>query len=240
MAQAGADGADRPRNRVVAAMKHVNDFAARLRGSGPVGVLAIVIVLGLSLAGPIVGALAVFAWARMSKTSFTSLGFTAPNRWAATLLGGIAAGIMLKVTMKAVVMPVLGAPPVNTPYQFLTGNAAALPGIILTVLVQAAVAEEVPYRGYLFERLGALVGRAHVALTFTVISSSVLFAAAHYADQGLPGVAQAAVTGVVFGAMFVRKRQLALVMIAHAAFDPTAVTFIFYGWEEPVARFLFR
>jgi membrane protease YdiL (CAAX protease family) len=220
-------------------MNQVNDFAAGLRGFRPVGVLAIVFVLGLGLAGPLVGALAVFAWARMSGTSLTSIGFTAPNRWVATVIVGVAAGIVLKVVMKALVMPLLGAPPTNMTYQYLTGNAAALTGIILTVLVQAA-AEEVLYRGYLFERFGALLGSEPRALAFTVLLSSSLFAAAHYSDQGPLGVAQAAATGAVLGGMFVRKRQLALVVIAHASFNLTAVTLIFYGWEESVARILFR
>lgn len=218
----------------------LHDSAARLRGFGPVGLLAIVLVLGTSLAGPIVGALMVLAWARLSETPLKALGFSSPDSWTATLVGGVATGIVLKVVMKALVMPLLGAPPTNAAYQYLTGNAAALPGIILTVLVQAALAEEVLYRGYLFERLGALLGREPRAIAITVVVSSVLFAAAHYADQGLPGVAQAAVTGIVFGGIFAWKRQLALVMVVHAAFDLTAVTLIFFGWEESVARLLSR
>ncbi|TMA33009.1 MAG: CPBP family intramembrane metalloprotease, partial [Deltaproteobacteria bacterium] len=56
--------------------------------------------------------------------------------------------------MKAVVMPLFGAPAINPAYHYLAGNTAALPGMILAVIFGAGFGEEIFFRGYLFERLG--------------------------------------------------------------------------------------
>jgi membrane protease YdiL (CAAX protease family) len=70
--------------------------------------------------------------------------------------------------------------------------------------------------------------------------TSGLFAIAHYPDQGLPGMEQAAVTGVVFGTIYALDGRLWLPMVAHAAFDVTALALIYWQWESAVAHLLFR
>jgi CAAX protease family protein len=216
------------------------DAAERLRGFGPVGLLAIFAILAGSLAGPLVSAVLVLAWAQLSRTPIRALGLAAPRSWAATVAVGVPLGIAFKLSMKALVMPLLGAPPINTPYHYLAGNPAALPGMLAAVLVSAGFAEEVFFRGYVFERLGKVLGRGMVALTATILLSATLFALAHYPDQRLPGVEQAAVTGLVFGGLYAWRKQLWVVIIAHAAFDLAAVALIYWGWEGPVAHLLFR
>ncbi|HYL22680.1 MAG TPA: CPBP family intramembrane glutamic endopeptidase, partial [Gemmatimonadales bacterium] len=99
--------------------------------------------------------------------------------------------------------------------------------------------EETVFRGFFFERLGKLLGPRPVALAATVLLTSGLFALAHYRDQGLPGVEQAVVTGLVFGTAFAVTGQLWLPMVAHATFDVTAVALIYWNWESAVAHVLF-
>ncbi|HEX6534140.1 MAG TPA: CPBP family intramembrane glutamic endopeptidase [Gemmatimonadaceae bacterium] len=217
-----------------------HDAAAKLRGFGPLGLLAIVGIFAGSMAGPPVGALLVLLWAKLSETPRNALGFAAPRNPTATLVGGVAFGIVFKLVMKALVMPLLGAPPVNARYHYLAGDSAALPGAIVAVLLGAAFGEEVFFRCYLFERLGALLGRGRAALTVTVLTTAVLFAVAHYRDQGVPGVEQAAVTGLVFGGIFAWRRRIWFVMIAHAAFDLAAVALIYWSWEGRVAQLFLR
>jgi membrane protease YdiL (CAAX protease family) len=112
--------------------------------------------------------------------------------------------------------------------------------MVAVVLVSAGFGEEVLFRGYLFERLGKLLGRSKVALAGTVLLSSTLFALAHSRGQGLPGVEQAAVTGLVFGGVFVWRKQIWAAMVVHVAFDLTAVMLIYGNWEVTVAHLLFR
>ena len=212
---------------------------APLRGFGPIGVVAVLVVFAAALAGPIVASIAVLVWAWVSHTPMRALGFRAPRSWPLTVLGATAFGVALKLVMKIVVMPLLGAPPINAAFQYLVGNTGALPGIIATILVSAAIGEEIFFRGYLFERLGTLLGRSRAALIFTVLFSAAVFGAAHYGGQGVPGVQQAAIVGLVSGGIFAWSRQIWFLIIAHAAFDLTAVAIIYWSWERTLASLLF-
>jgi membrane protease YdiL (CAAX protease family) len=66
-----------------------------------------------------------------------------------------------------------------------------------------------------------------------------LFALAHYQDQGLPGVEQASMTGLVLGGIYAWRKEIWLPMIVHAAYDLAAILIIYMGWEEAVARLIF-
>ena len=188
---------------------------------------------------PVAAAL-VLLWAHLSRTPWRALGFAHPRSWTRLFALGIPLGIVLKLAMKAVVMPLLGGPAVNPRYHYLAGNAAALPAMLFVVVVGAGFGEETVFRGFLFERLGKLLGARRAARAAIVLLTSALFALAHYSDQGLPGAEQAAVTGLVFGTMYDATRQLWLPMATHVAFDLTTVALIYWNWEAAVAHFVFR
>ena len=216
------------------------DVAQRLRGFGPVGVLALLIILAGNLLVIPLSAALVLVWAHVSRTPWRSLGFAAPRSWARVVAIGIPLGVAFKLGMKAIAMPLFGAPAINARYHYIAGNAAALPGVLFAVIVGAGIGEEIVFRGFLFERLRTLFGRRRATLIAVVLFTSGLFALAHYADQGLPGVQQAAVTGLVFGTMYGVTGQLWLPMVVHIAFDLTAVALIYWSWESAVAHFLLR
>ena len=71
-----------------------------------------------------------------------------------------------------------------------------------------------------------------------VVLTSGIFAMAHYLDQGAPGVEQAAVTGLAFGGIYAWRKEIWPVMIAHVAFDLTAVGLIYWNLESRVAHAL--
>jgi membrane protease YdiL (CAAX protease family) len=185
-------------------------------------------------------AILVLLWARATRTPWRDLGFVRPASWTRTILTGIAFGVFLKIVLKAIVMPLFGAEPANPAFQYLIGNTAALPGILWTVIVSAGFGEEVVFRGFLFERFGKLIGRSAAAKITTVIVTSALFAAVHYSLQGWPGVQQAAVVGLVFGAIYAATGRLWLLIIAHAAFDVAAVAIIYFNLEYSVAHLVFH
>ena len=216
------------------------ETARRLRGFGPVGLLTLVVILASSAAGFVITAALVLIWARSSETPLRDLGFRAPNSLVMTIVAGLACGIVLKLFLKVIVMPLIGAPAINTSYQYLVGNTAALPWIVAKMLTGAAFGEEIFFRGYLFERMGALFGRGRAALAGTVLLSAALFAIAHYPDQGIPGMEQAAMTGLVFGATYAWRKQIWLPIFMHAGYDITAIAMIYGGWEEAVARLVFH
>ena len=108
------------------------------------------------------------------------------------------------------------------------------------MIVVGGFGEETVFRGYLFERLRKLLGASPAARIATVILSAGLFASLHYLDQGLPGAEQATVTGLVFGAVFAVTGRIWMLMIAHAAFDLTAVAIIYLNLESAVAHVIFK
>ena len=212
----------------------------RLRGFGPVGLLAIVVILIGNFVFVPLSAILVLVWAHLSRTPWSELGFVRPRRWSLTIAAGVIFGSLLKLAMKSIVMPLLGADPINQAFRFLQGNTAALPGILLLVIVGAGFGEETLFRSYLFERFRRLLGSSAVATGFAVVATSALFGAAHYAFQGVPGVQQATIVGVIFGTIYALTRRIPMLMIAHAAFDVTAVALIYWKREAEVAHWFFN
>jgi membrane protease YdiL (CAAX protease family) len=216
-------------------------LASALRGFGPLGILAILVIIfgGVVPLLP-VSALLVLVWARWSRTPWREIGFVRPRSWAGTLAIGTLFGVTFKIFMKAIVMPLLGADPINQAFHYLAGNKAALPGALWTMIVLAGFGEETLFRGYLFERLGKLFGNGAWARPLIVLISAFLFGLAHYSLQGLSGVEQAAVVGLVFGTIFAATGRIWMLMVAHAAFDLTALTIIYWDVETDVAHLIFK
>lgn len=214
-------------------------FARALRGFGAVGVLAMLVVIGGNFVLPPLSAALALAWAARSGTPWRDLGYVRPRSWPVTIAAGIVFGTTLKLLLKTVVMPLLGAPPVNESYQHLVGNTAVAVPFALQLIVVAGWGEETFFRGYLFERLGALWGRGLAAKTATVLATSALFAALHALEQGVPGVQQAAITGLVFGGVFAVTGRIWPLVVAHAAFDLTALFIIWGGHERALATLFF-
>ena len=73
-----------------------------------------------------------------------------------------------------------------------------------------------------------------------VLLTSGLFGAAHYFDQGVAGVEQATIVGLVFGTIFAATGRIWMLMVAHAAFDLTALAMIYWNLETKVAHLIFR
>ena len=228
------------RSRAVEQSSADERVARWLRGFGPLGIIAILIILGGNLIiGPL-SAILVLIWVKISGTPWREIGYVRPRSWVKTILIGIVFGVALKFVMKALVMPLLGAPPVNQAYHFVTGNAAVIPMMLYTIIVTAGFGEETLYRGWMFERLGKLFGQSVPAKVAIVLTSALLFAAAHLTGQGIPGAEQALVVGIVLGSIFAVTGRIFMLMVAHTAFDLTALWMIYYDLETPIAHFIFK
>lgn len=215
-------------------------LAAGLRGFGPLGILAILIILGGNALFVPLSGLLVLVWAWLSRTSWREIGYVRPRNWLRTIAVGILFGVVFKFTMKSIVMPLLGAPPINQSFHFLAGNTAALPWMLYWIIAGAGFGEETVFRGWAFERLGKLLGSAPWAKAVIVLFTSAWFGYDHYAFQGMPGVQQAVIVGLTFGTIFAVTGRLFLLMIAHIAFDLTALAMIYWDFETAVAHFFFK
>jgi membrane protease YdiL (CAAX protease family) len=215
-------------------------LASRLRGFGPLGLLSILIILGGNFLFSPLSAILVLAWVSLSHTPWREIGYVRPRSWTGALAIGIVFGVAFKFLMKAIVMPLLGGPPINQAYHWVTGNTAALPFMLFLMIVVAGWGEETLYRGWMFERLGKLLGTSVWARTSIVVLTSVVFALPHSVDQGIPGAEQALMTGLVFGTIFALTGRIFLLMVLHAAFDVTALAMIYWDFESAVAHFFFK
>ncbi|HZS26690.1 MAG TPA: type II CAAX endopeptidase family protein [Candidatus Angelobacter sp.] len=225
-------------------------FLQERRGFGLVGILALLAVfftgnipvatLGSMPVAVPGGALIVLLWRWWSGTPWREIGFVRPKSWIASLTIGLATGIILKLLLKAVVMPLLGASPINHSYHFLAGNRVALPAAIWTMIIAAGFGEEVVFRGYFFERFTRLFGSSPAAKALVVLLTAALFGAAHYVGQGIPGVEQAVIVGLVLGTIYTIRPSLFILMCIHAAFDLTALAIIYWDRESQIAHLLFK
>src|ERR1043166_7048079 len=81
-----------------------NDWLARrLRGFGPLGILAILIILGGNFMLAPLSAVLVLLWVKISRIPWREIGYVRPQSWAKTIAIGIVLGVTLKFTMKALV-----------------------------------------------------------------------------------------------------------------------------------------
>jgi membrane protease YdiL (CAAX protease family) len=213
---------------------------AALRGVGPVGIAVVLAVLVVAwFYGPMIAGALILIWALVTR-SWRDLGFVRPESWLSTIVGGVLIGIVSKLVMKAVVMPLLGFPDHNPRYDYLIHNTAALPGMIFLMIVSAGLGEELICRGFLFERLGRILGTSRNAKIAIVIVTSVLFAAAHYPEQQWMGVTNALIMALIVGTYFAIKRNLWTLIVWHAAFDICALFMTYFDLNTKIAHAIFR
>jgi membrane protease YdiL (CAAX protease family) len=87
-------------------------------------------------------------------------------------------------------------------------------GVSLLLYARAGIAEEIFYRGYAIERIEALTGNRVVAATVPLLA----FAANHF-SQGAPGILITFVIGAIATAIYLWKRNLLILIIAHFMVD---------------------
>src|SRR4026208_2391524 len=128
--------------------------AASLRGFGPLGLLAILLIVLTSVFKPL-SAILVLVWAWRSHTPWREIGYVRPKSWLGSMAGGGVFGCAVKLPLKVIVMSLLGAPAINPAYHYLVGNRAALPGMVFTMIVGAGFAGGHLSRGCLIARRSA-------------------------------------------------------------------------------------
>src|SRR5690349_1647582 len=82
-----------------------DSIAADLRGFGPLGLFAILLIVLASFVFKPLSAILVLLWAWRSHTPWREIGYVRPTSWLGSLAIGIVFGCAFKLLMKAVVMP---------------------------------------------------------------------------------------------------------------------------------------
>lgn len=165
---------------------------------------------------------------RRRGLGWRAVGFRRPNRWATTIAIALAAAVALQLVSEFVIEPMTGRPDLSD-FQPLVGNLPAVLGMLALVWTLAAFGEELAYRGYVLERAAALGRHAPAAYLTAVVAVSALFGLGH-AYQGPAGVIGSAMSGLLFGLLYLAAgRNLWLPILAHGLSDTLALGVIYFG-----------
>jgi len=114
-------------------------------------------------------------------------------------------------------------------YNYMQGNLPMLLVSLATIYVVSSLGEEVVYRGFLINRLEALLGGGRKATWVAVIFSSLIFGLAHF-GWGIVGVVQTTFMGLALaGSYLLFKRNLWILVAAHAYMDTALIVPMYFG-----------
>lgn len=102
--------------------------------------------------------------------------------------------------------------------EFLGGVSDIPLWLIFTLSIFVGIYEEILFRGFVLTRLRALSR----GILWPVVISSVIFGSLHF-TQGIMGMCQTTVVGLVLATVAARSRSLWPCMIAHALIDSTSL-----------------
>ena len=214
--------------------------AASLQGFGVLGSISFLLIAAGALVAPFIAAILILIWAWLSYTPVGEIGLKRPRSWLSTIVVGVVCGVVLKLAMKSVVMPYLGAPDTNAAYQFLRGNTEEFLIWIPQLIVLVGFSEELLFRGYVLNRLLLIFGQSGGAKVLAVLISAFLFGIAHWSGQSFWGSLQGGIVGLLFAsAYFLNGQRLWSLIVAHAAFDIFAFWIVYAGMEEKFAHLVF-
>jgi membrane protease YdiL (CAAX protease family) len=170
---------------------------------------------------------------RLRGMRWRDIGLARFRNWRTTLVYGVAAGIGLSLLELLVTQPLLvwltGKQPDLEDFRQLTGNLWLLLILVVLAWVQAGIGEEGVYRGCVMNRVADLGNRGRGAWITSLILVSTLFGFAH-TYQGITGVIEAAIAGLLFGLLYFRcGRNLAVPIIAHGLSNTVDFVLIFLG-----------
>lgn len=97
--------------------------------------------------------------------------------------------------------------------------------------ISAGFGEEMFFRGFLITRLQAVFGGFRLASVVAVFLAALFFGYVHVYYQGLTGLINAGVIGLIFGTYFLLyKRNLWPLVLAHGFINSLGFTSEFMGW----------
>jgi hypothetical protein len=168
---------------------------------------------------------------RLRGIGWRGVGFVRSRDWLRTIAIGTAAGIGMELLALFVTEPLIaqfaGKHPDLSDFRPLVGNTRLLFVALAFNWTLAAFGEELAFRGYLMNRVSSLAGGTWRAWIFGLVTVSALFGAAHV-DQGLTGMVQEGLSGLLLGLLYLGSgRTLAVPIVAHGIANTLAFVLIF-------------
>lgn len=179
--------------------------------------------------------LTIMAWVslRLRLLRWRDVGLKRPDRWLTTIGLALLIGIGYQVVDIFIIAPVLesitGEAVDLSLFNNLQGNLLMLLFLLVVSWTEAAFIEEMFFRGYLFNRITGLFAKERLGVSMALIVTSLLFGAAH-AYQGISGVVDTALAGLLLGLLYLYAgRNLWLPILAHGVIDTVGFLIIFFG-----------
>jgi membrane protease YdiL (CAAX protease family) len=176
-----------------------------------------------------------FGWIslRLRRLSWRGVGLKWYVTWRNTLALGVTAGVLLEAFELFVSQPLLirflQKPPDLSDFRNLAGNIKLTLIFIALAWILAAFGEELVYRGYLMNRVADLMDRTRAAWLVSLIAVHFGFGLAH-AYQGMTGVLDEGLMGLLLGVMYLRTgKNLSVPIVAHGVQDSIDFILIFLG-----------
>jgi membrane protease YdiL (CAAX protease family) len=143
------------------------------------------------------------------KLPLSSIGLR-QQKFVPMLLWSLAVMLMFGIGIAAclVVFPLIGLS-----YGSSSGPVVPI-GVSLLLYARAGIAEEIFYRGYAIERIETLTGNRAIAAAMPLL----IFAGSHF-SQGLAGILITFVIGGIATAIYLWRRNLLILIIAHFMVD---------------------
>ena len=207
--------------------------------------LLLIFEMLLLLAGLAIYALGIFpfpilplflvGWAslRLRHLGWREVGLRRPDKWLPTIGLALLVGIAYQAVDIFVIVPLLqrltGESIDLSQFSFLRGSLPALIFFLLISWTEAAFIEEMFFRGYLLNRLTDLAGRQRLGVTIALVGSALIFGVAH-AYQGITGVVDTALAGLLLGLLYLlARRNLWLPILVHGIIDTLGFLLIYAG-----------
>lgn len=200
------------------------------------GLLAGFVIIALEIFPLPVLPLFLVGWAslRLRHMGWRDVGLRRPDKWLPTIGLALLIGIGYQFLDTLVISPLLqsltGQSIDLTQFSFLKGSLPALLLFIIITWTEAAFIEEMFFRGYFFNRLTDFSGNDRIGVIVALFVSSLIFGAAH-AYQGITGVLDAFLAGLVLGLLYIfARRNLWLPVLTHGFIDTLGFIILFAGW----------
>jgi membrane protease YdiL (CAAX protease family) len=175
------------------------------------------------------------AWAslRIRHLGWRDVGLRRPDQWLPTIGLALLVGIGYQALDVFLISPILqrltGESIDLSQFSFLRGSLPALLFFLLISWTEAAFIEEMFFRGYFLNRLTDLTGNQRWGIAFALIGNTLVFGAAH-AYQGLTGVLDTALAGLLLGLLYLfARRNLWLPILVHGIIDTLGFLLIFFN-----------
>jgi len=174
------------------------------------------------------------AWAslRLRHMHWRDVGLKRPDKWLSTIGLALIVGTGYQVLDIILIAPLLqrltGEAVDLSLFNDLQGNLLLLMVFLAVSWTEAAFIEEMFFRGYLFNRIMDLVGKERFGIIIALIGTSLLFGAAH-AYQGISGVVDTVLAGLMLGLLYLyARRNLWLPILTHGIIDTVGFLIIFF------------